>query len=223
MKEIPPDPGRNHAQRHAAESHEGKSLVGDVLGRQARQGDHATSAPRWRSRPSRCAASAAQHPSSAIWRSNQRRVIVLGDAGAEDEELLRPGLGNREIADQLALVVQHGRKHDAPPGAAMRLARISPSQPSAPAPLTSYLAKPEVFDKADGLPHRAATPPLPARRRWSGGSSAFQGARPPSGREPQRGFQSVAGAEDRVLRLEALVDRRGPQGAAPPAVPHWER
>src|SRR3546814_15821141 len=41
------------------------------------------------------------------------QVIVLGDAGAEDEEALRPRLGDGEVADDLAGGIQHRREHQA--------------------------------------------------------------------------------------------------------------
>src|SRR3546814_5206403 len=58
-------------------------------------------------RPPRSTRTDTLFPYTTLFRS------VLGDAGAEDEEALRPRLGDGEVADDLAGGIQHRREHQA--------------------------------------------------------------------------------------------------------------
>ena len=136
-------------------------------------------------------------------------VIILGDAGADDEEVPFPELGKRKVADQLAVVLQHRRQHHAADGG--NAGGEQPVEPGFRAWAADLVfGEAGGFHQADAVAHgfRFRADRLEIRRAPPG-----EFIRRAIRREPQRAFQPVGGAEHRAGLLQPVVDRRGQQRA----------
>ncbi len=136
-------------------------------------------------------------------------MIILGDAGTDDEEVPFPELGQRKVADQLAVVLQHRRQHHAADGG--NAGGEQPVEPGFRAWAADLVfGEAGGFHQADAVAHgfRFRADRLEIRRAPPG-----EFIRRAIRREPQRAFQPVGGAEHRAGLLKPVVDRRGQQRA----------
>jgi hypothetical protein len=138
-------------------------------------------------------------------------MVLLGRPGSEDVEALRPGLGHREVADQLAAIVQHRGEGQAPLlRHAVRQQAVEPGFGVRP----GHLVFREAGDLAEAhaLAHRLAF-----RLHRPEGVGALEGhillRLRALRREPQRHLQTEGRAEDGAVGLHALIDRRLAQAA----------
>src|SRR5262249_26265546 len=131
-------------------------------------------------------------------------MVVLGDARTKHIEPLVRKLCYGKVADQLAVRIKHGRKHDATSGGhSIRQQPLQPRfgagagnlifsvgrdlpQPHGAADGAAFLSDPGV---GGGAPERHILPCLAALRR-----------------EPQRMLEPERGAEYRAALLESVVD-----------------
>ncbi len=137
-------------------------------------------------------------------------VIVFRDAGAYEQEIALAELGQREVADQLAVILQHGRERHA--AGRRNAAGQQPVEPGfRPPALHRILRKARRLHQADAFAHR---PGLRADRVEIGRAAPGELILYAFGREPQRRLQTIGGAEDGAGFLELVIDRRGQQRAS---------
>jgi len=136
-------------------------------------------------------------------------VVFLGGAGADQPPEPAAETGEREVADDLAALVQHRREAHAP--LPRQAARQYPVEPG-------FCARPRhvVGGEAAGLRDADALPHGPAFRahmlevgRAAEGEPVLDAGR----REPERLLQPPGIAEHRAHRRHAVVDRRGAERA----------
>ena len=137
------------------------------------------------------------------------QMILLGDARAEDEVAAASGVGDGEVADQLALVVQHRRQREA--AVARQPVREHALEPRAGAgPRDLVLGEARRLEQSDAVADRAALLADGAVRIRAAVGDVL--ARLGAGRrEPQRMLEAEGRAEHRALRLQPVVDGRHPQ------------
>ena len=138
-------------------------------------------------------------------------VPGLGRPGADQEKALLGETAHGEVADQLAALVQHGgQRHAAYRGHLVGHHAREPGCRAGAAHLE--LAVVGDLEKPGALAHCAAF--LGHVRVGVGATEAhLVESLGSAGREPQRMLEAAVIAEDRVLGLQSLVDRRGAQGA----------
>ena len=199
---------RHHADMELAETHERKSLVGEVFVHQLLQQRAAVRAGH-RQTDVFHGAGPHRHAGAGLCALEPPQVVLFSSIGADEEYAILGEPAQREIADQSATLVEHRRERQAPD--LRHLAGHDPRQPVGGSGTGDLeLAVIADLDQADAVAHRAAFGGH-VRMRVGAAKGHVLARLAPLGREPQGMLEAAVFAEHRVLGLQALVHRRGAQ------------
>ena len=170
-------------------------------------------------RPCRSAGCAPSRPPAGASRTSACDI----SAPADEPQIRKrsvAGLGDGEVADQLAELGSASASARCGPSCGMRLVISRERNASAPGPVNSYLAKLAISVTPTPFAHGAHLAPSHAGNRWSGGRR-----RCPSARRPWARTTAASPAPScRPSRRPARSSCRraaSSAAAAPPAAPRW--
>ena len=148
-------------------------------------------------------------PGRRQMRVEPAQVVLLGDAGTEHEKAAAAGMGDGEIADQLAFIVQHRRQRE--PARARQPVREHALEPRGRTGARHFvLGEARRLEQPDRIAHGATLVADRAMRVGAAVRDVLDGV-DVRRREPERVLEAERGAEHRSPRLQPVVHRRHPQ------------